>query len=170
MSVKEHIESRRADQDVELRRALVVTAGVVAVAAALHLADHAIRGELVDNHGLIPEWNHSGWPFRDAVTPFTASLAIPLIFLLGIAFTLRRRLWARFWLAWATVATAVVVVVHFVPGPRTETIGVIYRTYVRGGVGAMAGALAVVVVAVILFGLATLIALALRARRASRRW
>ena len=60
--------------------------------------------------------------------------------------------------------------VHFLPGPRTETMGVIYRTYVRGGVGAIAGALAVLVVAVILVGLGVLIALAVRGRRVSGRW
>lgn len=166
-SVKEHNRGSETDEQVRLRTTLVVTAGVVAVAAALHLADHAIRGEIVENHGLIPEWNHSGWPFRDVVTPFTASLTIPLVFLVGIVWTLRRRLWARFWLSWAIVAAAVVIVVHFVPGPRTETMGVIYRTYVRGGVGPVAGALALIVVAVILLGLAALIALALRARRVS---
>ncbi len=170
MSVKDEISRQEATNETRLRRRLVVTAGVVAVAALLHLVDHAIRGELVDDHGLIPEWNHSGWPFRDEVTPFTPSLLIPVIFVAGIVLTLRRRLWARFWVAWALVAAAVVFFVHFVPGPRTETMGVIYRTYVRGGVGALAGAVAVFVVAVILVGLAALVAHALRARRASGRW
>ncbi len=119
MSVKEHTRGSETDEQAGLRKTLVVTAGVVAVAAVLHLADHAIRGEIVDDHGLIPEWNHSGWPFREVVTPFTASLA----FFVGIVWTLRRRLWAGFWLSWAIVAAAVVVVVHFVPGPRTETMG-----------------------------------------------
>ncbi len=170
MSVKDQMSTQEATDDTRLRAKLVVTAAVVAVAAALHLADHAIRGELVDDHGLIPEWNHSGWPFRDEVTPFTPSLLIPVIFVVGIVLTLRRRVWAGFWVGWALVAGVIVVFVHFVPGPRTETMGVIYRTYVRGGVGAPAGAVAVFVVAVILVGLPALIAHALRARRASGRW
>ncbi len=170
MDVRAEVRRREPDRQDGLRRALVRAAAVVALAAAAHLADHAIRGELVDDHGLIPEWNHSGWPFGDDVTPFTPSLAIPLVFVAGIAVTLRRRLFPGFWLAWATIAAGVVFVVHFLPGPRTETMGVIYRTYVRGGVGAIAGALAVLVVAVILVGLGALIALAVRARRVSGRW
>ncbi len=170
MSVRDEVGHGERQEESRLRRTLLLTAGIVAAAAALHLVDHAIRGELVDDHGLIPEWNHSGWPFADDVTPFTPSLAIPLVFVAGIAVTLRRRLFPGFWLAWATIAAGVVFVVHFLPGPRTETMGVIYRTYVRGGVGAIAGALAVLVVAVILVGLGALIALAVRARRVSGRW
>ena len=170
MTVRDEIHRQEADKEIRVRKRLVLTAAVVAVAAALHLVDHAIRGEIVDDHGLIPEWNHSGWPFREEVTPFTPSLAIPLIFVVGILLTLRGRLWSGFWLGWGTIAAAVVVVVHFVPGPRTETMGVIYRTYVRGGVGGLAGALALLVVAAILLGLAVLRSQALRARRASGRW
>ncbi len=169
MSVKDQMSRQEATDETRLRGRLVATAAVVATAAALHLADHAIRGELVDDHGLIPEWNHSGWPFRDEVTPFTPSLLIPVIFVVGIVLTLRRRLWARFWVGWALVAGLIVVFVHFVPGPNTETMGVIYRTYVRGGVGALAGAVAVLVVAVILVGLAALTAHALRAGQAGDR-
>ncbi|HEX2046471.1 MAG TPA: hypothetical protein VHF27_01825 [Acidimicrobiales bacterium] len=169
MSVRAENRRQEADHDGRLRRTLLFTAGVVALAAAAHLADHAIRGELVDDHGLIPEWNHSGWPFREEVTPFTPSLLIPVIFLVGMVMTRRGRLSPRFWLGWATFAAAVVVVVHFVPGPRTETMGVIYRTYVRAGVGPVAGGLAVLVVAVILVGLGALIALAVRGRRTAGR-
>lgn len=169
MDVRAEVRRRESDPHDGLRRALVRAAGIVALAAAVHLADHAIRGELVDDHGLIPEWNHSGWPFRDQVTPFTPSLLIPLVFVVGIVLTLRRRLTPTFWLGWATFAAAVVLVVHFVPGPRTETMGVIYRTYVRGGVGPLAGGLAVAVVGVILVGLAALIVLAGRGRRAAGR-
>ncbi len=169
MKVRDEVQRTEPDNESRLRRTLLVTAGIVAGTAALHLADHAIRGELVDDHGLIPEWNHSGWPFRDEVTPFTLSLAIPVVFLVGILLTLRRRLWARFWLAWGAITATVVLVVHFVPGPRTETIGVIYRTYVRGGAGALPGVLAVIVLAVIVAGLALLVAQAVRARQASGR-
>ena len=153
-----------------IRQMLVVLGSIVGAAAALHLADHVVRGELVDDHNLIPEWNHSGWPFREDVTPFTPSLVIPLVFLAGVVLTQRRRLWARFWLAWSIIAGVVVVAVHIVPGPRTETMGVIYRSYDRGGVGPVAGALAVLIVVVIVVGLGGLIAVALRAWRLSGRW
>lgn len=153
-----------------IRRRLVVGALVLAVAAASHLADHAIRGEIVADHSLNPEWNHSGWPFTDDFTPFTPSLVIPVVFLVGAVLTLRGRLWARFWLVWAGIAAAVVVIVHFVPGPRTETLGVIYRTYARAVGNPGAGLLAAAVVFLIVAGLATLIVLAVRARRLPRRW
>lgn len=103
----------------------------------------------------------------DSVHP---SLLIPAIFVVGIVLTLRRRLWARFWLGWTVLVGVIVVLVHFVPGPSTETMGVIYRSYVRSGVDAAAGVLALVVLAVILVGLAALIAYAVRAHRASGRW
>ena len=159
-----------AGTEAGLRRTLVILGAVVGVAAALHLADHAIRGQIVDENGLAPEWNHSGWPFRDAITPFTASLVIPLVFLAGVLLTRGRRVWAGFWLAWSVVAAAVVIAVHLLPGPRTETFGVIYRSYDRGGVGPVAGGLALLVLVVILGGLAALVAMAIRARRSSGRW
>ncbi len=162
--------AQAADEDAMLRRPLLVLAGVLAVAAALHLLDHVVRGELVDEHQLIPEWDHSGWPFQEEVTPLTPSLAIPLLFVAGILFTLRGRLWARFWLSLAVVVGAVVVGVHFVPGGRTETMGVIYRTYDRAGWNPVLGVLAVADVVVIVGGLVGLGALAVRMRQGSGRW
>ena len=83
--------AERQDETDRLRRTLVILATIVGAAAALHLADHVVRGQLVDDHNLIPEWNHSGWPFREAVTPFTPSVLIPLVFLGGVVLTLRGR-------------------------------------------------------------------------------
>ncbi len=163
-------QARAAGDDATLRRPLLALAGVLAVAAALHLVDHVVRGELVDDHRLIPEWDHSGWPFQEEVTPLTPSLAIPLLFIAGIVLTLRGRLWARFWLGLAIVVGAVVVGVHFLPGGRTETLGVIYRTYDRAGWSPVFGALAVADVVVIVGGLVGLGALAVRMRQRSGRW
>ena len=157
-------------RDAVLQRRLVVLAVILAVAAAVHLADHAIRGEIVADNNLNPEWDHSGWPFTDDLTPFTPSLTIPLIFLTAAALTLRGRLWAGFWLAWGIAVTAVVIFVHFVPTGQTETLGVIYRTYDHGAGAPVAGAVAVLDVAIIVAGLATLIALAIRTRQSSGRW
>lgn len=69
----------------------------------------------------------------------------------------------------ASVVAAVVLWVHFVPGDQTETMGVIYRTYDRGGRSPVAGALAVLNVALIVGGLIALIGLADRLRQLSRR-
>ncbi len=155
-------------RDERARRTLAALAGVLAVAAALHLVDHAIRGRIVEDHGLNQEWNHSGWPLRDDVTPYTISLVIPLVFLVGLLLTRRRRVGAGFWLVVGTLTTAVVVLVHFVPGPATETLGVIYRTYDRGIGNPLAGVVAVFGVGIIVFGLAALLTTAIRVRRVSR--
>ena len=160
----------RDEETDRLRRMLVVLASIVGVAAALHLADHVVRGELVDDHNLIPEWNHSRVAVSPEITPFTPSLVIPLVCLGGVVLTQRRRLWARFWVVWSNIAGGVVVAVHVLPGPRTETMGVIYRSYDRGAVGPVAGASAVLIVVVIIVGLAGLVSLALRARLRSGRW
>jgi hypothetical protein len=148
-----------------IRRQLAVSGAVLAVLAASHLADHVIRGEIVADHNLNPEWNHSGWPFTEDITPFTPSLLIPIVFLAGALLTLRGHLWARFWLVWPSIAAAVVVFVHFVPGAQTETLGVIYRTYDRGVGNPVAGAVAAGGVLLIVTGLTVLIGMAVRARR-----
>ena len=150
-----------------IRRQLAVGGVILAVLAASHLADHAIRGEIVADHNLNREWNHSGWPFTEDFTPFTPSLLIPVVFLVGALLTLRGHLWARFWLVWPSIAGAVVVFVHFLPTGRTETLSVIYRTYERGLDNPVAGALAAAGVLVIVAGLAVLIAMSVRARRVS---
>ena len=149
---------------------LVATAALVTVLALIHHTDHVIRGDLVSRHGLDGDWNHSGWPFRSQVTPFTASLAVYLVLIPGIVLTLRGRAWAGYWAVGSVLLAAVIVVVHFVPGPKTETPGVIYNSYEQGSGSVLAGVLAVADVISILLALATLLAFALRARRLSGRW
>lgn len=170
MKVEDGAMTTVVSREHTLRRALVALAAFLAVAAAAHLADHALRGELVADKGLDPNWDHSGWPFTDRLSPFTPSLAIPILFLVGAALTARHRAWAGFWLVCGGVVTGVVALVHFVPGPRTETLAVIFRTYEHGGVGRVAGLLAATGAVVIAAALATLLALAVRARRLSGRW
>ena len=54
---------------------------IVAVLGVLHHTDHVLR------------WDHSGWPFKPEVTPFTYSLLVyPLLL---VIFALRSRPWAR---------------------------------------------------------------------------
>ncbi len=55
-------------------------------------------------------------------------------------------------------------------GAQTETLGVIYRTYDRGGWSPAVGALAVANVVVIVVGLVALGALALRTRQRPGQW
>ncbi len=153
-----------------LRRQLVVVAALVTLLALLHHADHVIRGDLVLTYGLEGRWNHSGWPFQAPVTPFTASLAVYLLLVPGIVFTLRRRLWAGYWLGASLVLLGVIVVVHFLPGRDSESPQVIFASY-RDSTGSLvSGALALVDVFTLVASLLLLLALAIRARRVSGHW
>jgi hypothetical protein len=119
-------------RDRSLRRRLVGFAVVTSVFGGLHFVDHVIRGRLVVDRGLNPSWDHSGWPFEARLSPFTISLALVAVLLLGgIVFTLRGRLWAGYWLGVAIVLLLVVVQVHFLGGARSEFPSVIYDTYDR---------------------------------------
>ncbi len=92
------------------------------------------------------------------------SLAVCLILVPGVVLTLRRRLWARYWIGAATVLAAIIVVVHFVPSPETETPAVIFATYKEGSGSVLAGVLALVDVFAIVASLFALLAVAMRAR------
>lgn len=48
-----------------LRRRLLYGTVILTTLGLLHHADHVIRGNLVVENGLNPDWNHSGWPFQD---------------------------------------------------------------------------------------------------------
>ena len=144
------------------RRWLLAGAVLVTAVGVLHHVDHVIRGDLVVANGLPETWNHSGWPFQESVTAFTASLGVYVLLLPGIVLTLRRRVGANYWIATATVIGAIVVFVHFVPlSDETEYPSVIYATY-EGGAG---GVLALVVVFALVTAIAVLGVVAVRARR-----
>ena len=66
-------------------RALLVLGIGVTVFGVLHHIDHVVRG------------NHSGWPFREEVTPFTFSLLVYALLLPGIYMNLRDRVAAGWW-------------------------------------------------------------------------
>jgi hypothetical protein len=82
------------------RRGLLISGAAVTVFGVLHHVDHVIRG------------NHSGWPFQEAVTPFTFSLLIYALLLPGLYLTGRRRLVAGYWFFVAFVGLALVFSVH----------------------------------------------------------
>jgi hypothetical protein len=155
--------AKRSEGD--LRRRLIIAAVVVTVLGLLHHLDHVVRGEIVVDEGLPHGWNHSGWPFRDELTVFTASLSVYAILVGGIALTLLRRAWAGYWLAASIVLLAIVVFVHFL-GPEAETPRVIWRTY-DGGAGPVLALLDLVALLGALIGLAVQ---AVAVRRRSGRW
>ncbi|MBA3425413.1 MAG: hypothetical protein H0U04_12930 [Rubrobacter sp.] len=122
----------------------------VTVFGFLHHVDHVVRG------------NHSGWPFQEAITPFTFSLLIYALLLPGIYMNLRGRMAAGWWLFTAVVALALVFSVHFVGQDREAPIRDIYAVYGSP----VSGLIALVVLAGLLTSLVVLAITALRALRA----
>jgi hypothetical protein len=115
--------------------------------------DHVVRG------------NHSGWPFMEAVTPFTFSLLIYALLLPGIYMNLRGWVAAGWWLCTATVALVLVSFVHFLSGEEREApIRDIYGVYDNP----VWGVLALVVLYGLVLCLVALFVAALRAVSASR--
>jgi hypothetical protein len=135
------------------RRALLVLGLGVTVFGVLHHVDHVVRG------------NHSGWPFREEVTPFTFSLLVYALLLPGIYINLRGRVAAGWWLFTATVALVLVAFVHFLSGEEREApIRDIYAVYDSP----VWGLLALVVLYGLVLSLAALLVTALRAVLALR--
>src|SRR5919107_5730860 len=138
----------------KLRTWLLVAAASVAIFGIFHHVDHVVRG------------NHSGWPFEEAVTPFTFSLLIYALLLPGLYMTIRGRLMAGYWLFTAVVGLALVVWVHFVPtGDYEAPIQDIYAVYSSP----LAGLLALVVLTGLVSSLVTLAIAAIRALRSAKR-
>ena len=81
--------------------------GLVALAAVMglgHHVDHVIRG------------NHVGWPVEGEVNPFTYSLAIYPLILLGLALYHSGRVGPGFWIFLSGGGAAFVGAIHFGPG------------------------------------------------------
>lgn len=158
----------RVDLPARDRRTFLVLGWSVLILAVLHLVDHALRGERVHDHGLNPAWDHSGWPFKTAVTPYTFSLFLVLAILtVGLWGTYAGRLRAGYWLGAAVVLGALVTYVHFVPTAQQETPGIIFRSWM--GLTAM-GIAAVAVTFAIVVMLLILMITAIRIGRRTGRW
>ena len=139
---------------LKLRRWLLFAATGTTVFAIMHHTDHVIRG------------NHSGWPFEEAVTPFTFSLLIYALLLPGLYLTAKGRLMAGYWLFTAVVGLALVVWVHFVPtGDYEAPIEDIYAVYGSP----LAGLLALVVLVGLVISLVTLAIAAVQTLRLTKR-
>jgi hypothetical protein len=138
----------------KLRIRLLIAAACVTIFAILHHVDHIIRG------------NHSGWPFQEAVTPFTFSLLIYALLLPGLYLTAKGGLMAGYWLFTAVVGLALVLWVHFVPtGDYEAPIEDIYAVYGSP----LAGLLALVVLAGLVSCLVTLALTAIQALLSAKR-
>ena len=136
----------------KLRRWLLFAATGTTVFAIMHHTDHVIRG------------NHSGWPFEEAVTPFTFSLLIYALLLPGLYLTAKGRLMAGYWLFTALVGLALVTWVHFVPtGDYEAPIEDIYAVYGSP----LAGLLALVALTGLVISLVTLVVVAIQGLRSA---
>ena len=136
---------------VESRRELVIATCLVIVFGVLHHLDHVVRG------------THSGWPFQSDVTPFTYSLLIYALLLPGLYLTVRGRVMAGFWIFTSLVILALVASTHL--GPQAlESVSSIYTAYKNP----IWGTLAVVDLFALLFSLVLLLAVAVRALRATK--
>ena len=156
------------DSPARDRRTFLLLGWTVLVLAVIHLVDHALRGQRVHDHGLNPSWDHSGWPFKPAVTPYTFSLFLVLaILVVGLWGTYAGRLRAGYWLGAAVVLGALVTYVHFVPTAQQETPAIIFGSWV--GLSAV-GVAAVVVTFAIVAMLLVLAVTAIRIGRRTGRW
>jgi len=137
----------------KIRTWLLIAAASVTIFGIFHHVDHVVRG------------NHSGWPFEEAVTPFTFSLLIYALLLPGIYMNLRGRVAAGWWLCTAAVALGLVSFVHFLSGEEREApIRDIYGVYDNPDWGL----LALVALYGLVLALVALFVAALRAVSASR--
>ncbi len=154
-------------REARWRRGFVWIAVGILVLGALHFVDHVIRGALVVDQGLNPDWNHSGWPFQAEVNPFTFSLAgVTLVLVVGLALTVAGRAWAGYWLAAAVVLLGVLTFVHLLSN-QAETLAVIAGTY---GMQTPAAFAALLDLLLLVVALLTLAGYAVWVRRASGRW
>jgi hypothetical protein len=155
-------------EQARLKARLLAVAIFVTVLAVLHFLDHAARGKRVRDLGLDPNWDHSGWPFTPAFTPFSISLILVAAVLLGgICLTALDRAWAGYWLLAALILAAVVTQVHLVPGEHQESPSVIYRSWIGQPV---VGGLAVTDTLLIILSLLVMAANAIQVGRHSRQW
>src|SRR4028119_1248686 len=149
-----NVSTRLQPVHLKLRRWLLVAATSTTVFAIMHHTDHVVRG------------NHSGWPFQEAVTPFTFSLLIYALLLPGLYLTVKERLMAGYWLFTAVVGLGLVVWVHFVPtGDYEAPIDDIYAVYGSP----LAGLFALVVLAGLVISLAMLATTAIETLRTTKR-
>jgi hypothetical protein len=128
----------------KLRTWLLIVASCTMIFGILHHVDHVVRG------------NHSGWPFEEAVTPFTFSLLIYALLVPGLYLTAKGGLMARYWLFTALLGLTLLVWIHFVPTSYHEApIRDIYGVYDSPVVGFLAVAdLTALIASVVLAGMA----------------
>jgi hypothetical protein len=87
--------------------------GLATAFGLLHHVDHVVRG------------NHVGWPITPTVNPFTYSLAIYPLVVLGFVLSLTGRAGARYWTVVMTAGGGMLVFFHLSPWavePPTDVV------------------------------------------------
>ena len=153
-TVSGRVRGRGRPSEADLRRRMVLPAAVTTAFVASHHLDHAFRQV------------HIGWPLTDQVNPFTFSLILYPLFLLGIYFTVRGRVWAGYWVGVATFALTLVTFVHFRPSPGAESLDQVYGPWNNP----ILGSIAVAIVFALEFVMVWLLVAAVRVRVLSGRW
>ena len=88
-----------------------------------HHVDHVVRG------------NHSGWPFQDDLTPFTFSLIVYPVVLIGLYLGRSGRIGPWYWAAVWGAMTVVAASVHLPLSEQAETPSAIIHPYASPVVG-----------------------------------
>ncbi|WP_152420688.1 hypothetical protein [Haloferax sulfurifontis] len=115
---------------------------VFAVATLLgltHHLDHVIRG------------NHVGWPITPEVNPFTYSLAIYPLVVLGFTLSLTGRASARYWTVVMTLGAGMLVFFHLSPW-AVEPPGDVILPYANPLFGYLAFAVLLALILVVVVG------------------
>jgi hypothetical protein len=115
---------------------------VFAIATLLGLAhhvDHVIRG------------NHVGWPITPEVNPFTYSLAIYPLVVLGLTLSLTGRVGSRYWTVVMTFGAAMLAFFHLSPW-AVEPPGDVILPYANPAFGYVAFAVLLALILVVAGG------------------
>jgi hypothetical protein len=133
----------RDDPTTDRSRRLTPRAYLVFAVATLlglaHHVDHVVRG------------NHVGWPVTPEVTPFTYSLAIYPLVVVGVSLSLTGRSDAGYWTVVTTLGTAMLAFFHLSPWAVEPPADVILP-YSDPALGHLAFAILVALVGVVAVG------------------
>jgi hypothetical protein len=119
-------------------RAYLVFAVATLLGLAHHL-DHVIRG------------NHVGWPITPEVNPFTYSLAIYPLIVVGFVLSLTGRAGARYWTVVMTLGAGMLAFFHLSPW-AVEPPGDVILPYANPLFGYLAFAVLLALILVVAFG------------------
>jgi hypothetical protein len=129
--------SGRADRPLPLRAYALI--GLATAFGLVHHVDHVVRG------------NHVGWPITPEVNPFTYSLVIYPLVVVGFALSLTGRAGARYWTAVMAGGGGMLVFSHLSPW-AVEPPSDVILPYADPAWGYVAFAILLALIAVVFLG------------------